>query len=111
LPVGTYDGMAVVLSPGGTSLEVVSSQSVSAYPVDAIGKGRGGSIWIVSGFRAARARADGRVEWQSTDNGYTEPAGLLVDGGHGHGPRLWVSSMWRVDGFDAFDEGDDKDPD
>jgi hypothetical protein len=107
LLVGTYDGMATVLALNGSSLTVVSNHRVSTASV----VGRGGDTWIVSGQRAARVRANGRAVWQSTDNGYTAPAGLALDMVHEDGPRLWVSSVWRIDGFDDVDNIDDERPD
>jgi outer membrane protein assembly factor BamB len=106
LLVGTFDGMALVLGLEGSSLKVISSRRVSSNSVDAIGPDRGG-LWIVSGQRAARVEADGSVSWQSNDNGYTAPAGILIDRSREDSPHLWVSSVWRVDGFDAVTADDD----
>jgi hypothetical protein len=47
----------------------------------------------------------------SRTNGYTAPAGLALDTGHEDAPRLWVSSVWRIDGFDDVDNVDDNDRD
>jgi hypothetical protein len=100
LLAGTYDGKALVLALQGSSLSVVSTRQVSSNSVDAIKEGRDGELWIVSGQRAERVNSRGQIVWQSTDNGYTAPAGIALDTALEGAPRVWVSSVLRVDAFD-----------
>lgn len=71
--------------------------------MDAIQAGGDGQVWIVSAQRAECVSAKGQVLWRSTDNGYTAPAGLAIDASNEEQARLWVSSVWRVDGYQVGD--------
>ena len=99
LLAGNSDGTVSALELNATSLTVTSSRSVSSASIDAVRTGRDGNIWVVTGQRAERVDSKGRVTWQSTDNGYTAPAGLVLDAGNEGMRSIWVSSIWRVDGF------------
>jgi ligand-binding sensor domain-containing protein len=103
LIVGTSDGNAIVLQLKGTTLTALSSHSVATASVDAIQAGGDGQVWIVSAQRAECVSAKGQVLWRSTDNGYTAPAGLAIDASNEEQARLWVSSVWRVDGYQVGD--------
>jgi hypothetical protein len=108
LIVGTSDGMAIVLQLKGTTLSVLSSHSVATASVDAIQAAGDGRVCIVSGQRAECVSDKGLVLWKSTDNGYTTPAGLVIDASNEEQARLWVSSVWRVDGYQVGDFGQDR---
>jgi hypothetical protein len=103
LIAGTFDGQAIVLQLKGTTLTAFSSHSVSSAPVDAIQAGGDGQVWIVSAQRAQCVNSKGQVLWSSTDNGYTAPAGLTIDASNEDLARVWVSSVWRVDGYRVGD--------
>jgi hypothetical protein len=99
LLAGNSDGTVIVLELKGTSLTVASSQSVSSASIDAVRTGHDGDMWVVTAQRAEHVDSKGRVTWQTTDNGYTAPAGLALDAGNEETSGVWVSSVWRVDGF------------
>jgi len=75
---------------------------VSSDSVDATKESWDGEPRIVSGQRAERVNSRGQIVWQSTDNGYTAPAGIALDTAREGAPRLWVSSVLRVDAFDPI---------
>ena len=97
--VGTYDGTIKTLAFSGSSLDVVSDHIVSASAIDAVYATGSGSTWIVSGFRLMRVLASGSIDWQSVDNGYQGSVGLAATPAGGANFKLWVTSVWRVDGF------------
>ncbi len=99
--IGTFDGTIKTLSFSGSSLNVVADRSVSANTVNAVYASGTGSTWIVSGFRLMRVLANGSVDWQSVDNGYQGAVGIAANPTSGTQSKLWVSSMWRVDGFNV----------
>lgn len=103
LIVGTSDGKAIVLQLKGTTLTVLSSRSVATASVDAIQAGGDGQVWIVSAQRAECVSSNGQTLWRSTDNGYTTPVGIAIDVSNEENARLWVSSVWRVDGYQVGD--------
>ncbi|MFO1466379.1 MAG: FG-GAP repeat protein [Steroidobacteraceae bacterium] len=97
--IGTSDGNATVLKLTGSTLTAISSRMISTSRIDAIRLGEPGELWIVSGYRAMQVRTDGSIGWKSTDNGYYGPTGILFDPAAENGLGLWISSVWRVDGF------------
>ncbi len=100
---GTQDGAVYTLAFNGSALQVLSSPIVASAPIEAVRAGRFSDFWIVSGTRAFHLTKEGRVTWQSTDNGYSTRVGLLIDDSADQDARLWVSSVWRVDGFKVPD--------
>ena len=96
--IGT-DGMGLVLQLKGSALATLSSRWVAAAQVDAIHAGRHEALWIVTGQRAEGISSSGKLCWQSTDNGYTSPAGIAFDAGNDDEARLWVTSVRRADAF------------
>jgi len=97
--VGSSDGTVSTLDFDGKSLHRLSVRQVASTPIDAVRSGRGAQLWIVSGHRTGHVGASGSIDWQSTDNGYSEPSGLLVDRSTPGTTSVWTSSVWRVDGF------------
>jgi hypothetical protein len=99
IAVGDRLGHITILQLSALGLVATGGYEVGADPIDAIHADPGSGIWIVASGRLKHLSSAWVPDWQSTDNGYSQNASIIVERLAPGRYRAWVSGGPRVDGY------------